>query len=124
MVDRGKPPPAQEDTLKPPFGTMLFVLCVRHLGTHDGDAQKSPGDAQSALELQATLQTVPLHVNLPHEVGSPGLQLPCPLHLKTTAPLVISSPPRTRGQRRPIEAAGFPRSREWRQSCGGCPSIG
>ena len=63
MVDRGKPPFAHGARSKPPFGTMLFGLCVRHLGTQDGETQVSLLDAQSASEPQAVLQTVPLHVN-------------------------------------------------------------
>jgi hypothetical protein len=62
MVDRGKPPGHGAES-KPPFGTRLFGLCVRHLGTHDGETQVSVLDAQSASEPQAVLQTVPLHVN-------------------------------------------------------------
>jgi hypothetical protein len=39
MVDRVNPPSAHGTESKPPFGTLLFGLCVRHLGTQFGETQ-------------------------------------------------------------------------------------
>jgi hypothetical protein len=63
MGERGKPPPGHGAESKPPFGTMLFTLCVRHRGTQDGETQVSLLDAQSVSEAQALRQTDPLQVN-------------------------------------------------------------